>query len=169
MEENAYRQASTANARAARALRRLKSAETLEDAEEAWDFFLHSANRVYAKLRAGALGHGRSWTWFRKKLDERGTDELLVYMHHARNCDQHRIEEITRREPANRQLLRGTGPQGPIVIVSDVGHNLVLLPVIDRGVEYPVPRETRLGTIADTYATTAGSVMLIAVMQPLRS
>jgi hypothetical protein len=160
VDSAAFEHAKRARDRADRALARLKSAPTLEDAEEAWDHFLHAASRVHEKLRAGVKGHPRSWAWFKKKLDERANDEFLAYMHHARNCDHHRIEEISKREPANTMYLRGHGPKGPLVFISRVGHLLVMLPVIDKGVEYPVPRECKYGTLADSYASSAGHIMM---------
>lgn len=159
MESEAYRHAVAAKTRAERALERLRLATNLEEAEEAWDHFLHSASRVHEKLRAGANDHGKTWAWFKLKLDERATDPLLVYMHHARNSDHHRFENVTEWSSGARGFAHRPVASG-IIFLRTVGHNLRLVPVIDKGIEYPVATEHRGAPIADADAMTAGRLML---------
>lgn len=82
--------------RALRARDRFVVAKDWEDAEDAYDAFLTHAGRVYEKLRAACFGHPRDWSWWKKKLDERRDDELLLYIHKARNSGTHRLEEGTK-------------------------------------------------------------------------
>jgi hypothetical protein len=166
MDPDAYRHAVAAKGRAVRALERLSEASTLEDAEEAWDDYLHCASRVHEKLRAGAQGYSKSWEWFRFKLDERASDELLVYMHHARNNAHHRFEEVTRRL-AGQSKFRPKPIAMGVIFLRTVGHKLALLPVIDKGIEYRVPQVHKGEAIRDALAITAGELMLVYLQESL--
>jgi hypothetical protein len=125
--------------RAVRAHKRIRSPETHEDAEDAWADFLTHANKVYLKLRAACHGQGVDWMWWKKKMDERRDDPLLVYIHHARNSDTHRLEDTTRRIPPGSHVVR-MPLGGSYTYVSAVPH-LRPLPVIDQGIVYPAPME----------------------------
>lgn len=133
--------------RAARAQRRLVTADSLEDADEAWGEFLTHANRVYTKLRAACHGQGVDWMWFKKKMDERRDDPLLSYIHHARNCDTHRLEPMTEHIEAGRGQsdVPGIGK----ISWGGVAH-LRPLPVVDKAVTYDPP--THHFTIGIGYA-----------------
>ena len=161
MNPTAHRQAAIAVKRAARALRRLNESDEPEDLEEAWDHFLHESSRVYAKLRAAARGHPQSWKWFGKRLDERESDPLLLYTHHARNSDMHRYEEVATTKNPMVMRVGGSGmilhiPTGGAtpywekvapdssLEIENLGVHLVAEAVIDKGKEYPVPT-THLG------------------------
>lgn len=122
--------------RATRANRRLATATDLDEAEDAWVDFLTHANRVYLKLRAACHGQGVDWMWWRKMMDERRDDPLLAYVHHARNCDTHRLDESVERVPtgAHKVTVPGLGQ------VSTPEH-LRALPVTDAGVQYLPPTE----------------------------
>jgi hypothetical protein len=65
-----------------------------EDTLDAWEDFLQASGRFYAKMKEASKGHPKSWKWFGARLDERESDELLSYIHHARNIDQLGIVEI---------------------------------------------------------------------------
>jgi hypothetical protein len=77
------------------ALSRMTSAETYRAAGQAWSDFLLASNGVYSKLEQGAKGCPASEGWFGRKKHDRKTDELLKYLHHARNADEHGIEGTT--------------------------------------------------------------------------
>lgn len=161
MNRNAVRHAETALGRAAKALDRLRAGNELEEIEEAWDHFLQAASKVYEKIKAGARGDQASWRWFGGRVDQRRDDPLLSYVHHARNSDHHRFEEVVeRREPSTTWGATGgavhiTGfkegsdglPEaiwtpanpGASITVERFAAHLLAVPVIDRGVEYDVP------------------------------
>ena len=107
--------------RCVRAHRRLSTAATIEDAEDAWANFLDCAGKVYTKLRAACHGHPKDWGWFGKKLDERSRDQLLIYIHKARNCDTHRLDDITKHHVGTRTITLANLGQvhhsGPRLIV----------------------------------------------------
>lgn len=126
--------------RCARAYRRILTAATNEDAEDAWADFLNCAGKVYTKLRAACHGHPLDWGWFGKKMDERRRDELLLYIHKARNCDVHRLEDITQHRVGTRTLndpkLGQVHHSGPRLMMP--------LSVIDKeGTIYNVPAKHR--------------------------
>ncbi len=65
--------------------------------EEAWSQFLSQVSRFYSEMEQGAKGCKVSAPWFGKKKHERKKYELLSYIHHARNSDEHSLERITSR------------------------------------------------------------------------
>ncbi|MFL6725177.1 MAG: hypothetical protein ACJ8FS_01530 [Sphingomicrobium sp.] len=113
-------------------------ADTHDDVADAWADFLAHANKVYAKLRAACHGQPLDWMWWKKKMDERRDDPLLAYIHHARNCDTHRLEDTTRE------------------MRSDIQRPILLpVAVIDKGILYPPPTEHRGQRSAGDVAFTA--------------
>jgi len=67
----------------------------------AWSDFLIAASGIYSKLQQGAKSNGSSGGWFGKKMNARKTDELLRYIHHARNSDEHGLAPTTHLEPGS--------------------------------------------------------------------
>lgn len=59
---------------------------------EAWWTFLVCASAIYSKLEQGAKGCGKSQAWYGRKKQERKKDELLSYIHHARNSEIHGLD-----------------------------------------------------------------------------
>lgn len=101
-----------------------------EAAEDEWDTFLTHAGKVYTKLRAACHGHPLDWSWWKKKMDERDQDDLLLYIHKARNSDTHRLEESTRwLSPGDHFIhLKGYG----VVSEHVMRKHLSPLPVRDK-------------------------------------
>jgi hypothetical protein len=64
--------------------------------EQAWSQFLSQASRFYSKLEQGSKGCTASEPWFGRKKHERKKDQLLSYIHHARDSDEHGLDYITR-------------------------------------------------------------------------
>ena len=79
--------------------------EAMEDSADFWSFgrawsdFLIAASGIYSKLEQGAKVNGSSVGWFGRKRHDRKTDELLRYIHHARNADEHGLAPTTRVDP----------------------------------------------------------------------
>jgi hypothetical protein len=181
MDAAAIKHARTSLDRAKRALARFESAPNFDEAEEAWDHFLHGASRVYEKLKAGARGYPESWAWFGKKLDERRDDELLCYIHHARNSDHHRFEDILKREPGGfgigaigRVRVYEFGidwkgepfgrwepetPGAQLIVHRQFAH-LRLVPVIDKAITYPVPTKHSGKPVLDRTVMSVGQLMV---------
>src|SRR6516165_1236564 len=93
--------------RAHSAFERLERATTNKDRETAWSDFLLASHAVYSKLEQGSKGCGKSQAWFGRKKHERKNDELLRYIHHARNIDDHGIMGTT-LAGAEIRVLEGT-------------------------------------------------------------
>ncbi len=99
MKPEAIAQARERLKKAETAVTRLKDARNFDAAESAWLDFLLAASSIYSKLEKGAKSGGKSEAWFGRMKHERKNDELLSYIHHARNADEHGIEQITARNP----------------------------------------------------------------------
>ncbi len=88
-----------ANVRLARARAAVATLETQvfdpKVLEPAWWAFLVAAAGIYAKLEQGAKGNGRSEAWFGRVRHLRKNDELLSYIHHARNAEEHGLDSST--------------------------------------------------------------------------
>ncbi len=90
----------TAIKHARRRLERIKAAvakmqdRTIQpvEFEDAWTDFVMAAGSIYSKLEQGAKSNGVSSAWFGRKKHERKSDELLSYIHHARNSEEHGLE-----------------------------------------------------------------------------
>lgn len=73
----------------------MENATTIAQAERGWSEFLLAVASIYAKLEQGAKGNGVASGWFGRVKKERKDDHLLSYLHHARNSDEHSIDDIT--------------------------------------------------------------------------
>ena len=91
-------------------------------------------------------------------MDERRDDMLLAYIHHARNCDTHRLEPMTAQMPGGRHIVDLSEPEQ--VSHSGPAH-LMPLPVTDKGVTYDPP--IRHKNIGLAYADV-GMIAFIAGM-----
>lgn len=108
--------------KARQALDVMEFSTTFAESEEAWSAFLSAASTVYSKLEQGSKTSGTSQGWFGRKKHERKNDELLCYIHHARNSDEHGIAEITAREGGGWALQGG----GKYLLNGTIGNNGVL-------------------------------------------
>ncbi len=95
------------------ALKRLETTNTLDEAESAWIDLLLSGNAVYSKLEQGSKVNGRASAWFGRVKKVRKDDALLSYMHHARNSEEHGIEDTTQRMKAGEATLTIREPFDP--------------------------------------------------------
>jgi hypothetical protein len=157
MDARALAAAHRAANRAFEAAKRLQDAETLDEQIDAWEDHLMHAARVYEKLKAGARGNQKSWAWFGKKQDERNDDELLCYMHHARNADYHRLEDVTHKEPGPRFAGKMRGER----IDVEIPGKLKLVPVTDKQIEYQPPKMFKGRGLQNDYAYFAAFLMVI--------
>jgi hypothetical protein len=95
------------------ALVRLEAATTLNGAESAWSDLLLSGNAVYSKLEQGSKANGKASAWFGRAKKARKDDPLLSYMHHARNSEEHGIEDVTKRMQAGQATITIREPFDP--------------------------------------------------------
>jgi hypothetical protein len=83
--------------KAKKALGDLRTADSFESAEDAWSDFLLAGSSIYSKLEQGSKSFGISTAWYGIKKRERRRDQLLRYLHFARNSDEHGIERVVTR------------------------------------------------------------------------
>ena len=95
MNSKAIKQAEQRLRKAEVAFERLCSTDDADLTKDAWSDFLTAAGTIYGKLAEGSRSNGSSQSWFGRMKNERKSDPLLAYIHHARNCDEHGIEEVT--------------------------------------------------------------------------
>jgi hypothetical protein len=142
----------------------MEAAKSFSELEKYWSSFLVSANRIYTRLEQGAKANGKSTSWFGRKQHERKNDKLLMYVRHARNVDEHNLEEITEREPSSLKLGVGPGAwrfdgtlgSGGTMKVTALGGQVPgvskfveftpakvrMIKVVDRGVPYDPPLDS---------------------------
>lgn len=92
MNPRAVAQAKERLGRAREAVTALRKAKAYIDAWRAWGDFLLAVGGIYSKLEQGAKANGKSSAWFGRVKHFRKTDELLSYLHHARNTEEHGLE-----------------------------------------------------------------------------
>jgi hypothetical protein len=83
----------------------------IEAAKRYWSIFLVSINGVFSKLELGAKCCNNCATWFGKHRHERKSDPLLHYIHHARNSEEHGLEEQVVHAPQSLSF-EPTAPLG---------------------------------------------------------
>lgn len=162
MDESAIRKATAALENARHALRDLELAETFPGADRAWSEFLVQTHRVFLKLKEGTKGDGRAEAWYGRIANQRKNDPLLQYLHHARNSDEHSLEEvkppITAMSVEPPEITKPGFQTVTLTVQLDViGH---LAPVIDRDVHYGVPNEHLGQFIRDPTPISVGHLAL---------
>jgi hypothetical protein len=140
--------------RATESLTAIATANDFTAVETHWAAFLVAAGRVFTKLEQGAKLLDKSKAWWGNQLHRRRTDPLLRYLWHARNADEHTLQDVTQRhhgsakivEPTkeeiaalNQALEKETRPWTPLGMVEWLPDHVELLPVVDRGVRYDPP------------------------------
>lgn len=146
----------------------LERERSWESFETQWTRLLTSLNSVYCILEHSSKGAPKSEGWFSRVLGQRRSDELLSYLMHARNANDHGIAEVLRLEPggvgigSNRgggaviknlkigpggriENLEGWQLDGSPLEITVRAPRAVLVPVTDRGITYKPP-ESFLGS-----------------------
>ena len=92
MDQAAIKHAQERLRRVRNAIAAMEQAKIIGNMDVAWWTFVLAANSIYTKLELGAKGSGPAGGWLGKKLRERRKDELLSYIHQARNFDEHNLQ-----------------------------------------------------------------------------
>lgn len=162
MDDKAFAAAKEKLALSRERLAEMKAAEDIVRLNRAWSEFLTEAQRVFTRMRK-ATNDGPSKGWFDGILNVRGDDDLLSYILHARNAEEHGIERITSARPGGLKVnIGGDGyvdsmkieQKADAVKVTYRGKNPItfepiaasvdLIAVLDRGIMYQPPK-THLG------------------------
>src|SRR5690348_7732201 len=94
MDRKAFSRAREEAAKAAEKIAAIRSAKTLSEISDHWSGYLTHVQRAYTRLRI-ACREGGSKGWCDQVFNARDTDELLRYVHQARNADEHGVDKIT--------------------------------------------------------------------------
>lgn len=154
MNPNAVVQAKQRLARAREAIDALRIGK---DKPRAWADFLSATNSIYSKLEQGAKTNGKSSAWFGRVKRIRKSDQLLCYLHHARNAEEHgligslglgrpKLEKIALdAEVAKGEakiIVRDRKNRPAAALKASVGKSKLVAVRDDRyGDTFPVPRE----------------------------
>jgi len=143
-------------AHALSAIETMKHSSSLDEFEDNWKNFLHHIERIWNKA-AHHYGKSPEWSGWKGKYESlRKKDPLLSYLVKARGAEEHTVNEIVSRDPGGIGINPAEGNSlyienmtihnGNINIKSPqkirvdfIPAKTKLLPVINRGREYPVP------------------------------
>jgi hypothetical protein len=160
--------------RAAQNIDELATEKNLAEIERHWAAFLVNAGRVFTKLEQASKASPKGKTWWSGKIRERRSDELLLYIWHARNADEHGIRRVTEQyisevkaaspipeefEAANREAAKRGLPYA-VLGAFDITMRVKLVDVIDRGVRYAVPATFRGNPISNPHPNNVGLLAL---------
>lgn len=140
---------------AAEAIEEMQVAADVDRYEKAWLDYLHYLERSWHKLER--MPEAMSQHDLSRARQNRKSDPLLSYLRHARNVDQHTIEQVARKHPGGLKISGGT--QGGTIhrgsffgdgrvsnLVSEGALHIEFLPehmgivgVTNRGVFYDIP------------------------------
>lgn len=171
-----------------KAIRELQTTSDFEGFRDVWSQFLTAAKGIYTVLEQGAKASPQSQTWFASKTAERKGDELLKYVFHARNDDEHGLGAIAEEQPGSLgigknkagfsnairingeigpgKVLNVTSMDGKPILVEHRPRRPMLLPVRDRGVIYPLPK-VHLGDEVDGAAPVPVAMCMAAYLQAM--
>lgn len=164
---------------AQRALESMRRASSLDELEEAWIAYLRHLERTWNKAQAQLKGSSKfqGWTYRGRTEALRKNDPLLAYLRNARGCDEHGIDPIAEKRhggigidaaEGNRlhirklEMINGTiriASPNKLKITIDPGQ-FRLVPVINRGVTYPVPTSHLESNLTGTDPISLGELGL---------
>jgi hypothetical protein len=143
--------------RAKAAVQEMLAATDLNGFEEHWKQYLHRLERTWSKL-AGHFSKSPKWHgWCSPFEHQRRVDPLLAYLVNARGAEEHTVNDVVGRNPGGIGINPASGNricierleqrEGKIYIQADqslkidfIPAKTKLIPVVNRGRTYPVPR-----------------------------
>jgi hypothetical protein len=161
------------------ALAELRAAPDLQALDKCWVKFIQDLERCWNKVRA-EMGSNTKWQGWpaRGRIEElRRTDPLLSYLRNARGAEEHGIANITAQQRGSwavRSLTRNVHierlevkngqitemkTKSPVELLV-MPAQLNLLPVVNRGVTYPVPTTHQGKPLADVEPVTVAAAGL---------
>ena len=164
MNPQAINKASKRLEKAKEAYKKLQHSTNFREFESAWIDFLLAVNGVHTAIKAGRSTSPKNRQWCGMQAAAARKDQLLRYLHHARNEDEHGLEPILAYVDG-RTTFAGTGglhiknlvirrgvietadmrpvTKGGVITVTAIPAHAKLLPVKDSrdGNVYDVPME----------------------------
>jgi hypothetical protein len=134
----------------------MKGSGTLAELEDHWKEYLGRLERVWFKATAHYKKSPKWQRWQARFEKERKDDPLLSYLRNARGADEHTVSDIVEHQQSHiaivpgehggtiRNLRIGSGfataeTTGTVDVVFNPAR-IKLLPVVNRGVTFDVPR-----------------------------
>lgn len=180
MDPTAIRHAKARLIQAEAAAAGLMAAASFDGLESKWTDFLVAAASIFTKLEQGAKRFAPSELWFRQIRTLRRNDPLLRYLHHARNANEHGIQDTAHRKAVGAVIEFPNGKEAvlrvdsPDVIfeqqetggapIKRIIRYTDLVPIFDRGVKYDPPTE-HLGEAIDTRDPAKISAMALEYLR----
>jgi hypothetical protein len=159
MDQKALAAAKVRLERTRNAVAAIDAGTALADMHSAWWTFLLAASGVYLKLEQGAKGNGKSESWFGKVKHLRKTDPLLSYIHQARNCDQHGIDD------SSFTAVTATSTHPDVEIIQSLDPNNPMTTNLTIKVSKAIPKGTTIAGLAPGIAlravTNRGAIFLV--------
>ncbi len=144
---------------AKRAIENMKNAPNFETLEDEWRIYLNAIEKSWVKVeRVCSPVHTKFQPWQGFYTKQRKKDPLLKYLKHARNSDQHSIQESMNTKSASRSMYIEGGDSVHIdklsikngnvteykgnkpLIIEDLPHRIELAPITDSGKLYQPPK-----------------------------
>ncbi|GHF33281.1 hypothetical protein [Seohaeicola zhoushanensis] len=79
----------------------LKKATNFRQFERAWNDFLTHANGAFVQLEVACKCSEQTRQWYAGQKQRRQDDQLMQYLHEARNADEHSVEKVTQFHPGS--------------------------------------------------------------------
>ena len=183
MDRTALKAARTEFDRAFQNIDELASADHYAEVARHWAAFLVNAGRVFTKLEQASKITAKIRAWWGKKVNERRSEELLRYVWHARNADEHGIRPVTDLHPGSirevsptneeaeklrRQMQNQPLPYAPIALLEIVNPHVKLVSVYDRGVRFDPPNTFRGAPISSPHPHNVGLLALSYIEEMLK-
>jgi hypothetical protein len=144
--------------KASGALKRVEASRTFPDFQSAWTDFLVALNSIVFVLEKGARGNPQSQQWYGGKKTFGRKDPLLRYLHQARNADEHGLEPVAERMPAQTFIgAPGQSVNVKSLIVDDNGNiNAQFEPVngVLPTIKFVPPHAVLIAVSDDRYGET---------------
>jgi len=175
MERSAVEAARIQFERAAQNIDELASAKHYAEVERHWAAFLVNAGRIFTKLEQGSKSTSKSRTWWGTKIHERRTDQLLSYIWHARNADEHGIQRVTELhlgsvkavtptpgevDNFHKQMQKQPLPYAALGVFEIMNPHVKLVAVKDRGVQFDPPNSFQGNAINSPHPHNVGLLAL---------
>lgn len=175
MDQKAIEHASRHMFAAAASLSTMKDSNDFQNIEANWTQFLGLAGKVFSKLEQGAKCSTSSKAWFGRVIGLRRSDPLLRYVWHARNAEEHTLQDVVSLNPgyaqwnppteAEAEKLRLALKDEPrpycfLGVVEGVLPHPKLQPVTDRGQTYLPPTEHLGCPLENTSPAAVGDLLL---------
>lgn len=114
MDSKAINSAEKAYLRCLESYERCHKAVFLDEILSCWEDFCQQSWKIFEKLHQGSRKNPKSKSAMDRVKGYRKKDELLNYIHHCRNCDNHGLEELIGGDPREYMI-----PAGGSVTVSE--------------------------------------------------